>query len=147
MGTASRSAIDDFLAWLWVPPPGRWRARGFATVRLAVFPGRLVVTPRFSHPLLSYALGIPSSIEYDWPAVAVELLRPTGGTHVLLDIDGKLGAVAVGRLSRRRLTDALSAAGFVVVQSTRWGWEAPRPLTRDRLGTSVEQVPASVAIS
>jgi hypothetical protein len=109
-----------------------------------VFPGRLVITPRFRHDLLNHLLGIPVRLEYDWRAVVVERLRPTGQAHILVEIRGQLGAVAVGRIASRRLAYELRAAGFTLVERTRWGWEAPRPVAKADLDGHVDEVPDCV---
>jgi hypothetical protein len=140
----ARSTLAEFLAWLWAPPRGRSRLRGLATVRLAVLPGRLVITPRLKHELLNYVLGIPPVIEYEWPAVVIDRLRPTGMAGVLVEVKGELGLVGVGFSSRDRLADVLRAAGFAVVERTRWGWEAPRRVAAAQLGEHVDHVPACI---
>jgi hypothetical protein len=142
--TSAASALGEFLAWLWVPNR-QVRARGFATVRLAVFPGHLVITPRFKQDLFNYMLGIPESTEYDWQAVVIERLRPAGQVGVHVEVGGDLGMVAVGYRSQRRLVEALRAAGFAVVERTRWGWEAPRPVAQADLYGYVDQLPACVS--
>jgi hypothetical protein len=142
--TPAASALGEFLACLWVPNR-RVRARGFATVRLAVFPGHLVVTPRFKQDSFNYILGIPESTEYHWQAVVIERLWPTGQVDVLVEVGGDLGKVAVGYRSQRRLVEAVRAAGFAVVERTRWGWEAPRPVAKADLYGYVDQLPTCVS--
>jgi hypothetical protein len=139
LSSASRT---EFSAWLWVPNV-QLRARGFATVRLAIHPGRLVVTPKLRTDALKFVLGIPDSIEYDWPAVVLERFWPTGSSHILLDVGGRLGSVGIAR-SRGRVAQALMAAGFSVVERTRVGWEKPRPVAREELGGAADWLPACV---
>jgi hypothetical protein len=105
----------------------------------------LVITPRFKQDLFNYMLGIPESTEYDWQAVVIERLRPAGQVGVLVEVGGDLGMVAVGYRSQRRLVEALRAAGFAVVERTRWGWEAPRPVAQADLYGYVDQLPACVS--
>jgi hypothetical protein len=143
MDSHTRTASTDFLGWLWVPD-ARVRARGFATVRVAVSPQRLAITPRLASDALNFALRIPPLTEYAWPAVVIEKLRPTGQVITLVEVDGKLGGVATGRVSQRRFVEALRSAGFKVIESTRWGWERPRPVPTADLGSHVDQLPSCV---
>jgi hypothetical protein len=135
--------LADFLGWLWVPDV-RLRARGFATVRVAVSYQRLAITPRLNVDTLNFALGIPSLTEYEWPAVVIEKLRPTGQAITLIEVNGKLGHVAVGRLSQRRFDEALETARFKIIERTRWGWEAPRPIATACIAGYADQLPSCV---
>lgn len=139
-------ALSVFRAWLWVPH-ARVRLRGLATVQLAVFPRRLVVTPRWQIDQLNWALDIPARIDYTWPVAVIERLRPAGGAGVLLEVDGALGRASVGLADRGRLAEAVSAAGFEVVEVTHWGWEAPRAVGTAELRADEDQVPTCITAS
>lgn len=115
-----------------------------STVQLHVYPKRLVVIPKWRNDQLNYILGIPDRLEYGWPVAVVERLRPTSMRQVLLEVDDELGSVTVSPFLARRLLQALSEAGFEVVEQTRWGWERPRPVPKINLVGYVDRVPARV---
>lgn len=132
-----------FNGWLWVPH-ARVRLRGLATVRLAIFPRKLVVTPRWEIDQLNFTLRIPPRLEYAWPTAVIEHLRPTGQAGVLLEVDGSLGRASVGLSARSRLAESARAAGFDVVHVSHWGWEAPRALSEAELPKRERRVPACI---
>ena len=67
-------------------------------------------------------------IRYEWSAVVIEYMRLLGGPAVLVDVNGKLGRVAITGRRRKAglLKAALEAADFAVVEVERHGWEEPR---------------------
>jgi hypothetical protein len=87
-----------------------------------------------------------TEISYDWPVVVVDILRPTRDIGILLH--GAHVGGFVPRLSVRedaaRLREALSWAGFTIVEFRHWGLEAGRQVPRSALGPHAEQVPSSL---
>jgi hypothetical protein len=136
-----RPLVARFSAWVW--DPNEWtRERGFPTAYLDVYMGELRAYPN----ALARFLRRKWNITYKWPTVVVEYVRPIGGPGVLVDVNGKLGRVAI--VGRRRkagvLGDALRAAGFLVVEVERRGWEQPQPVERAVLGDRSGDVPSCV---
>jgi hypothetical protein len=135
--------IAHFPAWVY-EPNRLLRYRGFATNDLWIFPNRLVVVPRRLKPF-PRPHGF-KDVEYSWPTVVIETLRPTGkplGTsQALIEIHGQLGSVSVR--GRRRFRRALQQAGFKIIEVTHWGWEAPHQVPARILGAEVGNVPPSV---
>ncbi len=130
----------EFSAWVWNPRDiARWR--GFPTARLLVYRRELQI---IVSPLGRLLRAAPDLIRYDWSAVVVQRLRPTGRRSVLVEIDAKLGSVAVSRAGRGRLRRALELGGFEVIEVERIGWEAPRAVKGTVLGAAVDRVPPCV---
>jgi len=81
--------------------------------------------------------------EYTWPTAVVEHFKPnTGYLAMLIDVRGDLGSIVVR--GPQRLADALSEAGFNVIEGSRWVWDEPRPVRASLLGDRVHEVPVCV---
>ena len=108
--------------------------RGFSNVRLDVQAGALTVVPL---PVETLVHGGWEPLEYVWPTVVLETLRPFMMTSVLVDVHGSLGFCDV--LRGAPLREALTAAGFDVVHIERWG--APRRVRRSEVGDRFDRIP------
>jgi hypothetical protein len=128
------------MAWVW-DPDALGRSRGFATARLFVYLRELRVFPTRLGRLLGAA---PDLIGYTWPAVVIERHQPVPEVGILVDINGKLGRVAVRGGSQGRLRHALEAAEFEVIEVTHTGWEAPKPVALNDLAGADDRVPPCV---
>ncbi len=143
---------SHFPTWVW-EPNRMFRYRGFATADIWISPGRIVVVTR-RLPLGARPLRL-QQLEYTWPTAVVQFLKPNYWTAtLLLDMGGQLGSASVR--GRHRLPDALSTAGFNVIESVRrWepyrsrirnGWERPRAVPMALLGARLNEVPPCVVM-
>jgi len=107
---------------------------GFSNVRLDVQAGVLTVFPSPAETLMH---GWWDPLEYRWPAVVLERLRPLPHTCLLVDVHGSFGFCAVRQDGPLR--EALAAAGFDVIDVA--GWDMPRRVRRDDVGDRFDQVP------
>jgi hypothetical protein len=136
---------ERFRVWVWSPPGGRlfglldMRQRGYSNAALEVYPGGFTVRPN----RLEQAMYGWREANYTWPVVVVETLRPLGTCGPLFEISGRLARCSV-LLQRERLLRALERAELTIVQTTRWGREAPHPVPRERLGVHATEVPDSI---
>lgn len=136
---SSSDWVETFKAWVWEPPYMRWRVRGFFNATLFIRPGRFTMEAR---PFYRRVSGW-EKLDYDWPTVVVETLRPLGGSGLLFEMSGQVARCAV-QFQGARLRAALSRAGFVVVEWSHWGWEAPRQVPEAVIGEQVVNVPRAV---
>jgi hypothetical protein len=139
MGATDEDWVETFSAWVWEPPFERMRVRGLSNATLFIRPGRFTVEARRYYR----RIGGWDQLAYDWPTVVVETLRPLGGPGLLFEMSGKLARCAV-QFQGQRLRGALSRAGFVVIEWSHWGWEAPRRVPPDVIGEQAANVPAVV---
>jgi hypothetical protein len=80
---------------------------------------------------------------YQWPAIVIQRLGWLPTVGVLVDIENKLGRLAIrGRTPTVRA--ALESAGFVVIEVRRQGGEKPTPLARDEGDSLDPQLPQCV---
>jgi hypothetical protein len=129
-----------FSAWLWHPQFTSY-IRGLSTAQLHVVPGLLVVRATRAEARVHDW----TEIRYQWPTVVLDTHLPLRGTGILLD--GADLAGFVPRLAVRgagRLRNALTRAGFTIVEVRRWGWEAGRQIPRSALGAHAERVPPPI---
>jgi hypothetical protein len=134
------ATVPSFSAWLWHPQFTSY-IRGLATAHLHVTPGQLVVRATRAEARVHGW----TEICYQWPTVVLDTLLPLRHTGILLD--GADLAEFVPRLGVRgasRLRDALTRAGFTIVEIRRWGWEAGRQVPRSALGAHTERVPPTI---
>ncbi len=131
--------VETFNVWVWEPPYFRPRVRGLCNAALYIRPGAFTVEARRFY---SYISGW-RAVEYRWPAVVVETLRPLGDPGLLFEMSGKLARCQVRR-DGARLRQALDSAGFAVIEVRHWGWEKPHPVAASELGGHAGSVPRSV---
>jgi hypothetical protein len=131
--------VESFKAWVWEPPYERWRVRGLSNATLSIRPGRFTIEAR----LFYRRVGGWEKIEYDWPSVVVETLRPLGGPGLLFEMSRHLARCSV-QFQGARLRAALDRAGFVVVEFRHWGWEAPRRVPPSVVGEQAAHLPRAV---
>jgi hypothetical protein len=131
--------VESFKAWVWEPPYERWRLRGLSNATLSIRAGRFTIEAR---PFYR-RVGGWEKIEYDWPSVVVETLRPLGGPGLLFEMSRHLARCSV-QFKGARLRAALDRAGFVVVEFTHWGWEAPRRVPPSVVGEQAAHLPRAV---
>ncbi len=135
----SEDWVETFKAWVWEPPFERMRVRGLSNATLFVCPGRFTMQARRFYR----RIGGWEQVEYDWPAVVIETLRPIGGPGLLFEMSTKLARCAVPRQGAR-LRNALNRAGFVVVEFRHRGWEARRRVPADVVGGEAANVPRAI---
>jgi hypothetical protein len=142
-----------FSVWVWDTTtvsawfPGRHmrQLRGLPNANLTIGAGRFTLEPGSIYRRLGQHMSRwTEQVDYAWPAVVIETLRPTGGPGVLFEMFGELSRFTARRGERSTVRAALAEAGFSFVDVTRWGWEAPHPVPRATLGGYVDHVPAVV---
>jgi hypothetical protein len=109
---------------------------GFGNVRIDVRTGTLTVVPL---PVEILVHGSWPPLEYAWPSVVLARLRPSRLTALLVELGGSLAYCEVREGTRFR--EALSTAGFEVVDIQRWLTSRPRPVRRDEVGDRFDRVP------
>ena len=92
-----------------------WRGGG----RLTISPGAIVLEPG---PLLRRATSVPKVVHTNLTVTLVRtrLAPPWLNTSILLKCEGASGVASMWILSRRRLRQALRAAGFTVQEVATW---------------------------
>jgi hypothetical protein len=129
---------DEFRAWVWKPPYWWPRVRGMSNATLRVHPGGFSISSRFR-------VGGWANIEYDWPAVVIQRLRPLAiGPSVLFEMNGELGSCMVWWFEGERLRAALKRAGLRIIEVTHLGWERPHHVSVEALGKHATQVPRAI---
>ena len=136
---ASSDEVEWFSAWLW-DPRFAMHIRGWSTVRLGVRPRGLTIAPGQVETLLH---GWRAPIEYDWPVAVLERLLPFASRGLLVDVQGQAGLCIVHRVEALR--EALARAGVSVIEIRRWGWDMPRRIRLEELGTHhQDELPPSI---
>jgi hypothetical protein len=131
-----------FPAYFWRPGParGQLRARGFRNAVMLVYPGRIVIRPgrieRFIAP------SVPEEIDYQWPVIILQSLKPLGLRAFLIDVGGMLGSCKPHPLDRA--TAAIRDAGFEIITTSARGREEPKAVSRNALGARASSVPRSI---
>jgi hypothetical protein len=108
---------------------------GFSNVRIDVRTGTLTVVPL---PVETLMHGSWDPLEYAWPSVVLARLRPLVLTGLLVDVHGSLAYCSLRE--GVRLREALTTAGFEVIDIERWGVR-PRGVRRHEVGDRFDQVP------
>ena len=130
-----------FRGWVW-EPNRKSGQRGVAPANIVIEGGRVSVAFRWGDHRFVAPLEA-RDVEYTWPTTVVEHFKPnTGYLALLIDVHGDLGSIVVR--GRHRLADALSEAGFHVIEGSRWLWDEPRPVPASFLGDRVDEVPKCV---
>jgi hypothetical protein len=124
---------------VWEPPFERVRVRGLCNASLFIRPGRFTTEARGHYR----RIGGWDELDYDWPTVVVETLKPFGSPGLLFEMSRSLARCAVPRQGDR-LRDALRRAWFQLLEWRHWGWEAPRPVPPDVIGEQAANVPRAV---
>ncbi len=149
---------EEFPSWVWTPPYWSWRLRGTHNAILRVYSGGFTVRSRFKGgftpvsrfewvALTRFRGGLSrQEIEYRWPVVVIQTLRPFGEAKLLFEMSGELASCTVS-FQGARLRAALDRAGLTIVEVTGWGWEAPHRVDRETLGAHARELPGAIVAS